>query len=711
MPKVVEARSGDTLCTLAIANGFLNCDPLRSEGANAALVKELEKRPLRKGDKVTIPDIKKNKHDKGTDKKHPFKRKGVPPPSLRFVDDQKKPKYQDDRTIDDFLNVSNYVCNKTGADGTKAFPTAYGHNADAAQDPDSFKIEAVDPGASADEIEVELMALKPVYKADGSIEKHEAFTDADASKRKIKVKCKKLDAKLKGYRSRYLRLVTDEADLKELSGDPVKADGTAQGLFTSDMADGTEANDVYEILDQVVQAKYVIQGCKASDKCTLYATLPVGNPANERRIRLCFHVFRSTVGGAPVGGLTDKILRRRTFKWYRRTFAQAEMAPKLVDPKIEYIDPPAADMIVISDVHGSPAAGGSTMSFCLGEPPSAGAIAGAAALGALGGGAVGAAAGAGIGHAAGGDAAKGAAIGAAVGAVAGGVTAAIIAASMKEEVKVSLTAGQTPLEIAKAIIAALPKDYKGEAHCNPTAFNRAPNNPGSGDVHGSVDLIISRTDGKRVIIRKEATDDAAATILVVRLDLAAVDQDHPDPAIIAASADFRRVLRAAPGEDDRMDCYVISRFKRDSLRGRAFVAAPDLPADYRPTKPLRWCNVMACDSTSGPVMDGSDNLPFTYPHESGHVMFDAFHTRSDSPAGTNPLGPTELMTGTGTSETNSVTASKRICDTPLSVTYAAFTPPSVPPAPAPPVGDAMFINISAVARLRAISGPVTENWS
>ncbi|MBX3366335.1 MAG: hypothetical protein KF912_03350 [Phycisphaeraceae bacterium] len=710
MPKVVEARSGDTLCTLAIANGFLNCDPLRGDGANAALLKELEKRPLQKGDKVTIPDIKKNKHDKGTDKKHPFKRKGVPPPSLRFVDDQKKPKYQDDRTIDDFLNVSNYVCNKTGADGLKAFPTAYGHNADAAHDPDSFKIEAVDPGASADEIEVELMALKPVYKADGSIEKHEPFTDADAAKRKLKVKCKKLDAKLKGYRSRYLRLVTDEADLKELSGDPIKADGTAQGLFTSDMADGTEAKDACEILDQAVQAKYVIQGCKASDKCTLYATLPVGNPANEKRIRLCFHVFRSTVGGAPVGGMTDKILRRRTFKWYRRSFAQAEMAPKLVDPKIEYIDPPAADMIVISDVHGSPAAGGSTMSFILGDPPSAGAIAGAAALGALGGGAVGAAAGAGIGHAAGGDAAKGAAIGAAVGAVAGGVAAAIIAASMKDEVKVTLSSGQTPLEIARAIIAALPKEYKGHAYPNPTAFDKAVNNPGSGDSHGSVDLIISRNDGKRIIIRKETTDDANATISVVRLDLASVEDDTPDPAFALGSPDMRRVIRAAPGTDDRMDCYIIDEFKGHSLRGIAFMLMLDLPDDYRPRAPLRWACIMACNTTSGPVMDASDNLPFTYPHESGHVMFETFHTAKDNPVGVNPLGATELMTGVGTSESNAVDASKRICDTPLKIWYACFEP-HTPPAAPPPVGKTGWYHDSAVARLRTISGPVTENWS
>lgn len=102
-------------------------------------------------------------------------------------------------------------------------------------------------------------------------------------------------------------------------------------------------------------------------------------------------------------------------------------------------------------------------------------------------------------------------------------------------------------------------------------------------------------------------------------------------------------------------------------------------------------------------MDGGDNLPFTYPHESGHVLLDAFHTD-----GTDANGPTELMSGTGTSMNNSTNATKRICDGPLTVRYAFFTPQATVPPPA--VGGAMFEAINGTQRLLARGAGVFEAW-
>ena len=51
MPTKVIASNGDTLCTLAMTAGFLNCQPLRDEAANSALLN----RQLKDGDVVTIP--------------------------------------------------------------------------------------------------------------------------------------------------------------------------------------------------------------------------------------------------------------------------------------------------------------------------------------------------------------------------------------------------------------------------------------------------------------------------------------------------------------------------------------------------------------------------------------------------------------------------------------------------------------------------------
>jgi hypothetical protein len=96
-------------------------------------------------------------------------------------------------------------------------------------------------------------------------------------------------------------------------------------------------------------------------------------------------------------------------------------------------------------------------------------------------------------------------------------------------------------------------------------------------------------------------------------------------------------------------------------------------------------------------MDGGDNLPFTFPHEAGHVLNDAFHTDNN-----DPNGPIQLMSGTGTSEANAVDATKRICDAPVLVRYAAFDPAQ--PSP----GAAKFLRISAVERFRQNAASLTE---
>ena len=73
---------------------------------------------------------------------------------------------------------------------------------------------------------------------------------------------------------------------------------------------------------------------------------------------------------------------------------------------------------------------------------------------------------------------------------------------------------------------------------------------------------------------------------------------------------------------------------------------------------------MAYTASSGAVLDGGDNLPFTSPHESAHTLCDLIHTKP----GANH-NRTELL-GTGTSVANSVTATKRLCDGPYLITIS-----------------------------------------
>ena len=162
MAGVVTALKGDTLCGIAIANGFLDCGPLRAQAANSALLS----RPLKAGDKVTVPPPTPKEIDKPTDAKFVFKKKNAPPVSVRFVHGSPDKKYLDDATLT-VLNVSNFVANKGGADGTHAFPKGFGFNPDGHADIDTFKVEVVDPG-SGGTVHVKLEALKPVKQPDGT---------------------------------------------------------------------------------------------------------------------------------------------------------------------------------------------------------------------------------------------------------------------------------------------------------------------------------------------------------------------------------------------------------------------------------------------------------------------------------------------------------------------------------------------------------------
>jgi hypothetical protein len=632
MPQNIEASDGDTLCGLAIRSGFLNCTPIRA--ANAG--KDFLTRPLRQGDSVTIPDLRNRKEGRATNQLHRFNLRRTPEPAIRFVHGSSdKPAAGDDSLS--FLNISNYITNQAGANGTAAFPGTFGFQADGHADPDTFKVEVLTPDGGGT-LQVTLQALRPVYAAEGSVQGHVPFTGADLAARTLHADCSPVAGAPKRYRSRYLRLVTDPAD---------QAAVAAQTLLVTDVADGLGgANDQMEILDQCVRASYPLPGCQAAPNvCTVQTDIPVGR--SRQRVRMAVHVFRTTPGGAAVGGLTEQMIRRRVAKWFRRAYAQANLAPKLVAPAVEFVDPPPANLLTVSEHDGLSASGvtaagkPSTLSFRLGAPP-------------------------------------------------GGIVAAIRSLA-DPTVRISLAANQTPVQVAAAIIAALPSGYAGQAFPNATATTAL--NP-------SCDLIVTKADGSRVMIRGETTDDTSLHMKVARINLAAVDAtSEPPGAMIPSTIDARCLIRSAAGAEDHLNFYVVGAFSTTGLRGRAYVAATDLAAPYQPPAPLRWAVIMASTSGSGPVMDGGDNLPFTFPHDAGHVLNDAFH--SDN---ADPLGPTELMSGAGTSPSNAINATKRICDAPVQVRYAMFDPAQPTP------GAAKLAPIYATQRMRSRGAHVTDPW-
>jgi len=646
----VVAAAGETLCTLAGMAGFLECEQVRN--ANPTITVPT----LAGGEEITIPAIVLKEVDKAVEKLHKFTRKGVPNPKVRFVHGSKSLPYESDKTLK-HLEISNFPSDGGGLDSTKPFPTDFGYADNGHHDPDTFKIEVVDPGfKSGDEVEVELEALRPRYDAAGAVIGHDNFPNAVAEGRKIKVKCKRIKAGKVVFRSRYLRLIVDETDRKQLSGDPIKADGTAQGLFVSDTADGANGDaDKVEILDQKIQVTYTIARCKAAKKCTLVETVDLS--PEKQRIALAIHCFLQP-GGTPVGGatkpVTEKNLRRRMAKWFRRTYAQAGFSPVLVDPKFQFIDAPGQDTISLADGDGTRAAGNdgsgtiSSLTVTLGQKP--------------------------------------------------GATAAEQFADAT--FTINLAANQTAKVVGDALVGAVPAGFGAEAHENAVAIGRQ---------FASADVTFRRTDGKPVRVKSATTDDTALTISIVTVNVNAVPNDGP--AVAGGDADIphnmvtRRLIRSfvKPAED-RIDCFIIGQWASNSLRGRAWTPDLDLPAKFRATAPLRFAAIMAQTSSSGAVMDGGDNLAYTFPHEAGHILHDAFHVTHTNSSGAvvQANGATQLMRS-GTTAVNSIGATRRLCDS-YKVKWGRWSKNQST------VGKTTDDAISAVERLKKRGAPMFRPW-
>jgi hypothetical protein len=343
MPTVLTAREGDTLCGFAIDAGFVDCAPLRAEAANSGLLA----RALQPGDLVTVPDIGAKDVTKATEKRHRFIKKNSPPVSIRFVHGSPDKKYLDDFTLT-FLNVSNFLPNQAGTDGTKRFPTGFGFNPNGHADVDSFKVEVVDPAAGGS-VTVIMEALKPAGLNQNGTPRHIPITGvADSAQRKIDaLECPKVSTGHVAYRSRYLRLVVDREDFDAIPG---------QALLTTDLVDAGE-EDV-EILDQKVRATYIVQRCPGTGgrKCQAAAELGVGE--DEKRVRVAIHVLQDPITSVPVATLDQA--RKRSLQFVRQLYAQANMSLRLIDPVRQV--PAPANMFAIANGNGQVAVGGQSIS-------------------------------------------------------------------------------------------------------------------------------------------------------------------------------------------------------------------------------------------------------------------------------------------------------------------------------------------------------------
>lgn len=639
MGKWVTAKSGESMCGIASVNGFLDCKMLREHENNAAI----KDKQVKSGDRVFIPDLTLDQKDAATEQRHSFVKKGGLA-KIRFVRGGEDAKITTERSISK-LQISNFQTDKAGATGTAAFagPAKWQYDPDTFADPDTFKIEVSDRRATGAQLDVELQALHPKYKK-GILSGHDLkwSSGAERDKRKLAVKVHKATpVPDQRFRSAYLRLVTDETDQQSKP---------QQTLLVTDDQPNEER---VEILDQKVKATYIIQQCPAAGdaKCRVVARATIGGRDRpKKRIKVTVGIVRQTVGAATgFNGVTEANMRHRVFRWLRRVYAQADMAPVLVGPKIRFLDPPSRNLLTVSDINGTAATGTTTaggtssrMTFTLTTNRSDGTS----------------------------------------------VNKNIVCTINKAA---SPASRLKPKEVADMIVALInDENFAARAFVNAASTRSLPTSR-------SADILITDKKGGRVSVSAVISTDAAATLTMANVNLNGYQHSSGDD-MMNGTLHERHLLRNFDTGSDRMDCFVIGKFQGTaSVRGRAYIPGLDMPGNYRPPKEIVNSCVMGATSSSGAVMDGSDNLPYTFPHELGHALLDCFHTTTRS----------ELMASGGTSVAPAVGGTKRLCDDPIQIRYGNWDPSKDfvhDPNPT------RLVDFSAAKRLGTVDVSVFTGW-
>lgn len=364
MPRNHIVQAGDSLCNIAYIFGLPDCTAIRAEAGNAAIVArngfqapagDAEPVQLITGETVVVPDRTERNEDGSTEQQHVFVVRGDMA-TIRFVHGSPNLPYASDPTLAK-LDVSNYKTDRAGnRDGNSPFPndSVRRYHAEAHKDQDAFKVEVYSRGGAGD-LNVELEVLRPVYNAAGILQpSNNRFPSAIRADRLLTAVASQQGG-TQHFRSCYLRLVADAAD---------KAVAPTQTILTSDMHDAGDSK--VEILDQKVKASFEIPSCPAAVKCKASVKLPIGT--DRRRLRLAVHVLRAAPGGAVVVPLADA--EKRVWTWFRRIYAQAGIAPKLMQA-VRAVDPPE-NLVSISNDSGLTAAGDGQLRFRInaaGQPP------------------------------------------------------------------------------------------------------------------------------------------------------------------------------------------------------------------------------------------------------------------------------------------------------------------------------------------------------
>lgn len=560
MPTQVPAQDGDSLCTIAIGAGFLNCRPLRLVGANAGLLN----RPLVAGDIVTIPDVDPGGVDGGTDLRHVFVRENAPPVSIRLVHGSTNLPYLNDAETE-ILHISNHQTTRGGLDDEFTFPNGFGFNQHGHADPDTFKAEIVDPQGASPLTTVKLEALRRILRPDGSFG-HDVFPAAERARRsRDPLECQAVSSGV-AFRSRYVRLVTDETDQAALP---------LQTLLVTDMTD--QGDSTVEILEQAVRATYTLQNCPVA-LCQVSKTVPVGltDAARPSRITrphnsdaetkprnfvdMAIHILNTTPGQTPPAlnpVVTNPQAERRAHRWVRRIYAQAGLAPRLL--RATRVVDPQSNLLAIAEPAGNPLRGGRT-------------------------------------------------------AVGGGQIAFTITSPPLPPQAINFTtvAGDTPFATAQGIAALVAAPFTATPSQNPAGFTDPPSRQ-------CADVLITGPGGAVVTITGANSTDANQPVTVGAVNPAAI-QGFPDNFLIG-SVDQRTLLKNYDTGSDRIDIIVVGGLTSGNL-GEAMMHGVSINAN-----PARHAidSIRFSLFIVQAAMNAGDLNYDVLPHEMGHVLMDLIH--------------------------------------------------------------------------------------
>ena len=565
--RTVVAQAGDTLCFIAVDNGFADCQPLRDHPPNAAIAN----RQLREGDVVHIPERHEGHEEGETEAEHEFVRRGTPFAQIRFVHGSQTRPFADDPTLRE-LNISNYVTDQAGTNGLGNVAWV-DHNhrtfdANAHADEDTFKVEVLDTRTRNHELDVTIEPRRPTYNA-GVLDNHTDFPGdpnnaaTERGKRRLATRVGRMNNSSGGatnrFRSCYLRLVADEID---------RAARAQQTVLVTDLVAGGDAQ--VEILDQDIRAEYILQTCPAATpaaRCRVSTDAPLRRGG---RVDLAVRVLRNTPTGvveANPGGAGDNgvvtlaNIRDRINTFTRQQWSQAHVKYRI--RRLETVDLPG-NMISVGDATGN---------------LSHGTRAGSANPGQIG-------------------------FTVQVQRFGGAANSTHVVAPF------NVPAGNTPQATARLIEAAIDAlpNLRADVSVNP---------PEVGDTRGSADVLIRESGGGRVTITNltaDANQDRSQKVVVSNLTLNLTRRNgfndyhvgHPEQ---------RNLYKMLDTGDNVIDLHVLNSIP--GLLGLTVCEQAHLNANRRPMPGFK--NTIVLDKDGA---DGTTNNPYVVAHEIGHILFD-----------------------------------------------------------------------------------------